>query len=396
MGNSLNNQNMNKIKCPNCNEAFQVDEADYAKILDQVRSQEFQREVDDRLKQTLGLAEEKAKAELKSKSAEKDTEIARLQAEVKASETEKELAVSKALSGVEKERAEWASASRLHDVEKESLELSLKQKHAAEIKSRDDAIAYYKDMKSKMSTKIVGESLEEHCETEFNKLRATAFQNAYFEKDNDASSGAKGDYLYRESDADGNEVISIMFDMKNEEDGTKTRKKNEDFLSKLDADRNQKGCEYAVLVSLLEPDSELYNSGIVDVSYKHPKMYVVRPQLFIPIITLLRNAAMNSMQYKSDLALARAQSIDITNFEDNMDQFKQGFARNYDLASRKFKQAIDGIDKTISQLQKMKDNLIGSENNLRLANEKAEGLTIKRLTQGNPTMKAKFDELKDE
>ena len=387
---------MNKIKCPNCNEAFEVDEASYAKILDQVRSHEFQREVADRLEQALGLVEEKARAELKSKSAEKDAAIAKLQAKVDASGTERELAVSQALSAVAKERAEWASASKVHDAEKRTLELSLKEIHAAEIKSKDEAIAYYKDMKSKMSTKIVGDSLEEHCETEFNKLRATAFPNAYFEKDNDASSGAKGDYLYRESDADNNEVISIMFDMKNEEDGTKNKKKNEDFLSKLDADRNQKGCEYAVLVSLLEPDSEFYNSGIVDVSYKYPKMYVVRPQLFIPIITLLRNAALNSMQYKSDLALARAQSIDITNFEENMDQFKQGFARNYDLASRKFKQAIDGIDKTISQLQKTKDNLIGSENNLRLANEKAEGLTIKRLTQVNPTMKAKFDELKDD
>ena len=243
---------------------------------------------------------------------------------------------------------------------------------------------------------MVGETLEQHCEVEFNKLRATGFQNAYFEKDNDASGGSKGDYIYRETDESGTEIISIMFEMKNEGDETATKKRNEDFLRELDKDRIEKKCEYAVLVSLLEADSELYNSGIVDVSHKYPKMYVIRPQFFIPIITLLRNAAMNSLKYKSELALVKSQSIDITNFEENMDNFKEGFARNYDLASRKFQAAVEGIDKTITQLQKTKENLLRSEDNLRLANKKAEELTIKKLTRGNPTMSAKFDELKSE
>ena len=256
-------------------------------------------------------------------------------------------------------------------------------------------IAYYKDMKAKLSTKMVGETLEQHCETEFNKLRATAFQNAYFEKDNDSKTGSKGDYIYREHDDAGNEIISIMFEMKNENDTTSTKHKNEDFLRELDKDRLEKKCEYAVLVTLLEADSELYNTGIVDVSHKYPKMYVIRPQFFIPIITLLRNAALNSLKYKSELALVKAQNVDITNFEDNMNTFKEGFAKNYDLASRKFKTAIDEIDKTIDHLQKTKDALLSSENNLRLANNKAEDLTIKRLTRGNPTMAEKFAELND-
>ncbi|MNQ96877.1 hypothetical protein D3C85_1124980 [compost metagenome] len=250
-------------------------------------------------------------------------------------------------------------------------------------------------MKAKLSTKMVGETLEQHCETEFNKLRATGFQNAYFEKDNDARTGSKGDYIYRETDDDGNEIISIMFEMKNEGDETATKHRNEDFLRELDKDRNEKKCEYAVLVSLLEADSELYNSGIVDVSHRHDKMYVIRPQFFIPIITLLRNAALNSLKYKSELALVKAQNVDITNFENNMEKFKEGFAKNYDLASRKFKTAIDEIDKTIDHLQKTKDALLSSENNLRLANNKAEDLTIKRLTRGNPTMAAKFADLND-
>jgi hypothetical protein len=261
------------------------------------------------------------------------------------------------------------------------------------IKYKDDEISRVKDMKLKLSTKMLGETLEQHCETEFNKLRSTAFQRAYFEKDNDSRSGSKGDFIYRETDEFGNEIISIMFEMKNENDETATKKKNDDFLKELDKDRTEKKCEYAVLVSLLEADSEYYNSGIVDVSHKYNKMYVVRPQFFIPIITLLRNAAMNSMQYKSELALVKSQNIDITNFEEKLNKFKDGFARNYDLASRKFKDAIDGIDKTIKELQKTKDALLSSENNLRLANEKTEDLTIKKLTYGNPTMKALFDEL---
>ena len=286
------------------------------------------------------------------------------------------------------------------ETEKQLLEKSLYEKFSAELKTKEDIIkmkdeeiALRKDMKLKLSTKMIGETLEQHCETEFNKLRATAFQKAYFEKDNDSKSGSKGDFIYREMDDSGNEIISIMFEMKNEGDETATKKRNDDFLKELDKDRSEKKCEYAVLVSLLESESELYNSGIVDVSYKYSKMYVVRPQFFIPIITLLRNAAMTSLKYKSELALVRNQNVDITNFEDKMKTFKEGFARNYELASRKFKESIDEIDKTIIHLQKTKDALLSSENNLRLANEKAEDLTIKKLTHGNPTMKAKFEEL---
>ncbi|AKM79952.1 TPA: DUF2130 domain-containing protein [Candidatus Saccharibacteria bacterium] len=337
----------------------------------------------------------KKEAETATLKAEKDAEIAKLLAKIDAAETEKKLALTEVVNKVERERDELANELKNKDTEKQLLESSLKDKYLTELKTKDEMIAYYKDMKAKLSTKMVGETLEQHCETEFNKLRATAFQNAYFEKDNDARSGSKGDYIYRETDGAGNEIISIMFEMKNEGDETATKHKNEDFLKELDKDRTEKKCEYAVLVTLLEADSELYNSGIVDVSHRHEKMYVIRPQFFIPIITLLRNAALNSLQYKQELALVKAQSIDITNFEDNMNTFKEGFARNYDLASRKFQDAIGGIDKTIMQLQKTKEALLSSENNLRLANQKAEDLTIKRLTRGNPTMAAKFTELKD-
>jgi len=337
----------------------------------------------------------KKEAETATVKAEKDAEIAKLLAKIDAAETEKKLALTEVVNRVERERDELANELKNKDTEKQLLESSLKDKYLTELKTKDEMIAYYKDMKAKLSTKMVGETLEQHCETEFNKLRATAFQNAYFEKDNDARSGSKGDYIYRETDGAGNEIISIMFEMKNEGDETATKHKNEDFLKELDKDRTEKRCEYAVLVTLLEADSELYNSGIVDVSHRHEKMYAIRPQFFIPIITLLRNAALNSLQYKQELALVKAQSIDITNFEDNMNTFKEGFARNYDLASRKFQDAIGGIDKTIMQLQKTKEALLSSENNLRLANQKAEDLTIKRLTRGNPTMAAKFTELKD-
>ena len=286
------------------------------------------------------------------------------------------------------------------ETETQLLEKSLNEKFAIELKTKDDIIkikdeeiAFRVDMKQKLSTKMLGETLELHCEIEFNKLRSSAFQNAYFEKDNDSSSGSKGDFIYRENDEHGNEIISIMFEMKNEADATATKKRNEDFLKELDKDRNEKKCEYAVLVSMLESDNELYATGIVDVSHRFPKMYVVRPPFFIPIITLLRNAAMNSMQYKAELSLIRNQNIDITNFEDNINKFKEGFAKNYELASRKFNDAITGIDKTIKELEKTKEALLSSANNLRLANNKAEDLTIKKLTQGNPTMKAKFDEL---
>lgn len=403
---------MNEIICPHCKKAFKIDEAGYADILSQVRTAEFDKALNERLEMAekekesaVKLAEAKTKnelqatlaqkeAELEKMKAQRDADIALLKTKIDAAETEKKLALSDAVNKLEKERDLLASELKSKGTEQKLLESSLKEKYEIELKSKDEAIAFYKDMKAKLSTKMVGETLEQHCEIEFNRLRATAFQNAYFEKDNDARSGSKGDYIYREKDEEGNEVISIMFEMKNEGDETATKKKNEDFLKELDKDRTEKKCEYAVLVSLLEADSELYNTGIVDVSHKYPKMYVIRPQFFIPIITLLRNAALNSLKYKSELALVRAQSIDITNFEDNINSFKEGFAKNYELASRRFQTAIDEIDKTIDHLQKTKEALLSSENNLRLANNKAEDLTVKRLTRGNPTMTAKFAELK--
>jgi len=348
------------------------------------------------------LADLKAKkeVELSQKLFQKENELLQLKAKIEGAEVEKKLAVSEATKKIEKERDDLANAIRLKESEKELLKRSLTEQYINAlkekdiiIKHKDEEIAIRKDLKSKLSTKMIGETLEQHCETEFNKLRATAFQKAYFEKDNDSSSGSKGDFIYRESDDAGNEIISIMFEMKNEGDETATKKRNEDFFRELDRDRNEKKCEYAILVSLLEAESEYYNTGIVDVSHKYPKMYVVRPQFFIPIITLLRNAAMNSMQYKAELALVKSQNIDITNFESKINDFKEGFARNYELASRQFKTAIEEIDKTMSHLQKTKDALLSSVNNLRLANNKTEDLTIKKLTHGNPTMKAKFDEL---
>lgn len=364
----------NEIKCPNCGKTFKVDESSFLSILRQVRDHEFEKDLTDRTK----LAEDKVRANaateyLKLKT-EKDAEITRLKTKLDNSEIEKKLAVSEAVSAVEKE--------------KDYLENSLKLK--------DEQIEQLKDFKARQSTKMVGESLEQHCENEFNKLRATGFQHAYFEKDNTVSkSGSKGDFIYRETDENGVEIISIMFEMKNENETTATKHKNEDFFKELDKDRTEKNCEYAVLVTLLEADSELYNTGIVDVSHKFPKMYVVRPQFFIPIITILRNAALNSMQYKSELALAKNQNLDITHFEENIEAFKAGFARNYELASRKFQTAIEEIDKTIEHLQKTKENLLRSENNLRLANSKAEEqLTVKRLTKNAPSVAAEFDKLK--
>lgn len=349
------------------------------------------------------LAELRAQkeVELSQKLAQKQSELLQIKSQLENAEVAKKLAITEAVRMIEKERDDLANAVKIKDTEKQLLEKSLSEKHLAAlsekdaiIKLKDEEIALRKDMKLKLSTKMIGETLEQHCENEFNKIRATAFQKAYFEKDNDSRSGSKGDFIYRESDEAGNEIISIMFEMKNEGDETATKKKNEDFLKELDKDRTEKRCEYAVLVSLLEAESEYYNSGIVDVSHKYNKMYVVRPQFFIPIITLLRNAAMNSMQYKAELALIRNQNIDITNFEERINTFKEGFARNYELASRRFKEAIEEIDKTILHLQKTKDALLSSDNNLRLANQKAEDLTIKKLTQGNPTMRAKFDEFK--
>jgi len=409
---------MNEISCPHCKKAFKVDNAGYADILKQVRDQQFEEELNVRLSlaekeknSAVELAEanirNNAKDHLSKKEKEmnailssKDSEIAQMKSKIENAEIQKELAISKALKATEKQRDSLLNELKSKETEKQLLEKSLNEKFQAElqtkdniIKIKDDEIAFRKEMKQKLSTKMIGETLEQHCEIEFNKLRATAFQNAYFEKDNDSRLGSKGDYIYKETDESGNEIISIMFEMKNEGDETATKKKNEDFLKELDKDRKEKKCEYAVLVSLLEIDNELFNQGIVDVSHKYEKMYVIRPQFFIPIITLLRNAAMNSMQYKAELSLIRSQNLDITNFEDKINSFKEGFARNYELASRKFKKAIDEIDKTITHLQKTKEALLSSENNLRLANNKADDLTIKKLTRGNPTMKAKFDKL---
>lgn len=431
---------MNEIICPHCKKAFKVDEAGFADILKQVRDHEFEKEVHERAellerdkenaiklaeantknilqadiaKRDAEIADLKARATAKIKeltaegelsaarlAAEKDAQLADLKAKLQAIETEKQLAVTEAVNKVERQRDELAGELKMKDSEKQLLETSLKEKYAAELKTKDDIIklkddeiALRKDMKAKLSTKMVGETLEQHCEIEFNKLRATGFQNAYFEKDNDASSGSKGDYIYRETDDAGNEIISIMFEMKNEGDETATKKKNEDFLRELDKDRAEKKCEYAVLVSLLEADNELYNGGIVDVSHRHDKMYVIRPQFFIPIITLLRNAALSSLKYKSELALVRAQNVDVTNFESQLNDFRESFGRNYRLASEKFATAIDSIDKSIAQLQKTKENLLRSEDNLRIANNKADELTVKKLTRGNPTMAAKFSEV---
>ena len=342
------------------------------------------------------LAEARLENELQKAAATKDSDLQTLKAKLDAIGVAQQLAIVEAVSAVERERDEMKSGLERAELEKQLAEKSLKDKYETQIKDRDDAIERLRDMKARLSTKMVGETLEQHCETEFNRIRATAFPRAYFEKDNDTRTGSKGDYIFRDLDEAGTEIVSIMFEMKNENDRTATKNKNEDFLKELDKDRAEKGCEYAVLVSLLEPDSELYNTGIVDVFHRFPKMYIVRPQFFLPMITLLRNAAMNSLKYKSELALVRAQNVDVTNFENELETFKSGFDRNYDLASRKFKTAIEEIDKTIAHLQRTKDALLGSENNLRLANEKAQDVTIKKLTRDNPTMAAKFADLKND
>ncbi|MEY8204162.1 MAG: DUF2130 domain-containing protein [Bermanella sp.] len=347
-------------------------------------------------KQAAGeLADARFATDLQAAAASKDQEIQALKSSIEAIKLKQVVAISGAVNTVEKERDELKNGLKQAALEKQLAETSLKDKYETQLKDRDDAIERLRDMKARLSTKMVGESLEQHCETEFNRIRATAFPRAYFEKDNDASAGSKGDYIFRDADEADTEIVSIMFEMKNECDTTATKKKNEDFLKELDKDRTQKGCEYAVLVSLLEPDSELYNTGIVDVFHRYPKMYIVRPQFFLQIITLLRNAAMKSLEYKTELALVKAQSIDITNFENDLDKFKNAFAKNYDLASRKFKTAIDEIDKSIDHLQKTKDALLGTDRNLRLANDKAQDVTIKKLNRRNPTMAAKFDELKN-
>ena len=342
------------------------------------------------------LAKANHSNELQGTSAKKDAEIQELQSKLSNNEVAQKHAIKDAINEAEKERDQFKSDLERAALEKQLGEKSLQDKYETQIKDRNDEIDRLRDMKARLSTKMVGESLEIHCETEFNRIRATAFPKAYFEKDNDARTGSKGDYIFRDSDEENTEIVSIMFEMKNENDETGTKKKNEDFLKELDKDRNEKRCEYAVLVSLLEPDSELYNSGIVDVSHRYQKMYIIRPQFFIPMITLLRNAAQNSLKYKNELAIVKAQNVDVTNFESELDAFRTGFARNYDLASKKFKTAIQEIDKTIDHLQKTKDALLGSENNLRLANNKADDLTVKKLTKKNPTMAAKFDELRND
>ncbi len=340
------------------------------------------------------LAEAIRASELQAAAAAKDAQIQDLKAKLESVDLANKLAIEQAISPVAKERDALKSGLERAQLETLLAEKSLKDKYETQLKDRDDAIERLRDMKARLSTKMVGETLEQHCETEFNRIRAMAFPKAYFEKDNDARAGSKGDYIFRDLDEAGTEIVSIMFEMKNESDRTATKNRNEDFLKELDKDRSEKGCEYAVLVSLLEPDSELFNTGIVDVFHRHPKMYVVRPQFFLPIITLLRNAAMNSLKYKSELALVRAQNIDITNFEDELETFKSGFARNFDLASRRFQTAIDEIDKSIDHLQKTKEALLGTDRNLRLANDKAQDVTIKKLTRGNPTMAGKFAEQK--
>lgn len=339
------------------------------------------------------LAEAKLERELQKTGAAKDAEIAALRSKLDAGEVAKKLEITEAVSIVAKERDELRSGLEKAQLERQLEAKSLTDKYETQLKDREDQIERLRDLKAKLSTKMVGETLEQHCEIEFNKIRSTAFRHAYFEKDNDARTGSKGDYIFRDSDEAGTEIVSIMFEMKNENDTTATKHKNEDFLKELDKDRTEKGCEYAVLVSLLEPDSELYNTGIVDVAHRYPKMYVIRPQFFIQLITLLRNAAMNALHYKTELALVKAQNIDITTFEDQLESFKTAFDRNYDLASRRFQTAIDEIDKSIDHLQKTKEALIGTSRNLRLANDKAQDVTIKKLTRGNPTMAAKFAEL---
>ena len=430
---------MPEIVCPHCHTAFQVDESGYAEILRQVRDKEFNKQVAERLalaerdKETAlqlaraelererqqsvadkdaeiaklqaqiaslsELSEAKLLNQLQRVAAEKDAEIQKLTAQVQAHDTSKALAIRESVESVQKERDELRAALQRAGLEKDLAEKALTERYEMQIRDRDEAIERLRDMKARLSTKMLGETLEQHCEVTFNQIRATAFPNAYFEKDTDARTGSKGDYIFRDFDvsdpANPIEIVSIMFEMKNEADTTATKKRNEDFFKELDKDRSEKGCEYAVLVSLLESDSELYNTGIVDVSHRYPKMYVIRPQFFLPMITLLRNAALNSLRYRQELALVKAQNIDITNFEAELEGFKDAFAKNYDLAARKFQAAIDEIDKSIDHLQKTKDALMGTDRNLRLANDKAQNVTIKRLTRGNPTMKAKFDELSE-
>ncbi|MCR5672161.1 MAG: DUF2130 domain-containing protein [Lachnospiraceae bacterium] len=396
---------MAELKCPNCGKTFNVDNAELSSIFSQIRDVEFEKDVSSRLGELEEHMQEKHNLELSAKeneiklklATEHEKEIKKLQDELARAQSEVKDYKNKIDSMKDKNKIEVMEAVKTVEEEKRDLERQLiaeKDKEASLLKEKDEVIAHYKDFKMKMSTKMVGESLEKHCEEEFNRVRATAFKTAYFEKDNDARSGSKGDYIYREKDENDVEILSIMFEMKNEMEETASKHKNEDFFAELDRDRREKKCEYAVLVSMLEAESELYNAGIVDVSYRYDKMFVVRPQCFIPIITILRNAAFSALEYKQELALVRNQQIDITNFEDSLMKFKDDFGRNYEIAHKHFDKAIDEIDKTIDHLQKVRDELLGSDRQLRIATGKVEDVTVKKLTKGNPTMQAKFEELK--
>ncbi len=388
---------MPEIKCPKCGKIFQVDKSGYAEILAQVRNSEFEKELDEKLKSfdtDKKNSVQIAKLEAKEIIAQKETLIKELEQKLKNAETEQKLAVETAVSEIEKERDKFINQLDSQKKTQEISERALKQRYEEQLRFKDEEIERYKDFKQRQSTKLLGESLEQHCQVEFEKLRATAFQNSYFEKDNDISNGSKGDYIFRDYDNDNNEIVSIMFEMKNQQDETSTKKKNEDFFKKLDKDRNDKNCEYAVLVSMLEPDNELYNTGIVDVSHRYSKMYVIRPQFFIPIITVLRNAALNSMEYKRELAIVQNQNIDITNFEQNLIDFKNSFSKNYENARDRFNDAINEIDESIKHLERIKENLTKSNNHLKVANKKIDDISIKKLTKGNPTMASKFAELK--
>lgn len=407
---------MAELKCPHCGQAFTVDDTELSSITQQIRDKEFEKDLKSRiselethlqekhrlemenLQNQLALQKEEAhEKEIRQEKETHEKEIEKLREQLKKEEEKNQKLQAKLDSSEDKKTIAVMEAVKKVEDEKKDLETQLTQEKDREkilLEQKDEQIAYYKDLKTKMSTKMVGETLEQHCEIQFNQLRATAFRNAYFEKDNDARTGSKGDYIYRETDANGVEIISIMFEMKNEMDETATKHKNEDFYKELEKDRREKNCEYAVLVSMLESDSELFNAGIVDVSYKYDKMYVVRPQCFIPIITLLRNAAMNALSYKQELAVVRSQNIDISNFEENLMNFKDNFGRNYDIAHTHFDKAIDEIDKTIDHLQKVKRELQGSDNQLRIANNKVDDISIKKLTKDNPTVQAMFEEIK--
>ena len=392
-----------EIICPHCGKSFAIDEAGYAQILKQVRDEEFANSLQERMdsweeqkKVEIQLAEAKVAEKLHEEIVKREADVAKLVAERESQELKQQLAIKEALAKIEKERDELANTVKNQKLEREVSEKALEEKYRTQIQDRDDSIERLKDLKAQLSTKMLGETLEQHCEIQFNEIRSTAFPTAYFEKDNDARDGSKGDYIFRDLDESGLESVSIMFEMKNENETTATKKKNEHFFAELDKDRTAKGCEYAILVTMLEPDNELYNSGIVDVSHRYPKMYVIRPQFFIPMISLLRNAAQKSLTYKAELELVRSQNIDVTNFEKDLNEFKAGFSRNYDLASKKFEEAIKHIDATMKSLQKVRDSLVSSENQLRLASNKAEDVTVKKLTRKNPTMAAKFAAVPEE